>query len=97
MKKNIKSMTQEELKSEFALLKEPAFRAGQVFKWLHGGVKSFDEMTNISKDLRAKLDEQYFITVPKVLRKQVSAVDGTIKYLWELYDGNSVESVVMSY
>ncbi len=97
MKTNIKSMLKNEIALEFANLGLPSFRAGQVFKWLHSGVTSFDEMTNLSKDLRAVLDERYYITSPKILRKQESQIDGTIKYLWELYDGNSVESVLMKY
>ncbi|MBQ9858524.1 MAG: 23S rRNA (adenine(2503)-C(2))-methyltransferase RlmN [Oscillospiraceae bacterium] len=97
MKTNIKSMLKNEIALEFAQLGLPSFRAGQVFKWLHSGVSSFDEMTNLSKDLRAVLDERYYITSPKILRKQESQIDGTIKYLWELYDGNSVESVLMKY
>ena len=97
MKSNIKSMLKNEIALEFAQLGLPSFRAGQVFKWLHSGVTSFDEMTNLSKDLRAILDERYYITFPKILRKQESQIDGTIKYLWELYDGNSVESVLMKY
>lgn len=76
---------------------EPAFRARQVFKWLASGATSFEDMTNIARKLRKKLSESFYITVPKILRKQVSAQDGTIKYLWELRDGNAVESVLMSY
>lgn len=97
MKTNIKSMLKIEIAEEFAKLGLPSFRAGQVFKWLHSGVESFDEMTNLSKDLRAVLNERYYITAPKIIRKQESKIDGTIKYLWELYDGNSVESVLMKY
>lgn len=97
VKENIKSMLPEELKTAFAEMGQPAFRAEQVFKWLHSGVLSFDEMTNLSKELRKSLDERYYITVPKILKKQVSSLDGTVKYLWELYDGNSVETVVMKY
>jgi 23S rRNA (adenine2503-C2)-methyltransferase len=77
-------------------LREPKFRAGQIFKWLYTGVRSFSEMTDIPKTLRDKLDERFFITVPEIVSKQVSH-DGTIKYLWRLMDGNTVESVVMSY
>ncbi len=97
MKKNIKSMTKAELSAELAEMGQPSFRGGQVFKWLHGGCTSFEDMSNLPKALRELLAEKYMITVPKILRKQVSQIDGTIKYLWELYDGNSVESVVMSY
>ncbi len=97
LKKNIKSMLEQEIEQELLELGEPKFRAKQIFKWLHSGAKSFEEMTNLPQSLRSRLDEGYYITVPKVLKKQVSKQDGTIKYLWELIDGNSVESVVMRY
>ena len=97
MKQDLKSMTLAEMQEAFAALGEPKFRAKQVFTWLHRGVTQFDEMTNLSKSLREKLDVLYFITAPKVARKQVSRTDGTIKYLWQLGDGNCVESVVMQY
>ena len=97
MKTDIKSMTLEEMKSAMKALGLPAFRAGQIYTWLHRGVTSFEDMTNLSKDLRAKLDESYAITAPKVVRKQESARDGTIKYLWRLSDGNCVETVLMRY
>ena len=97
MGKDILSMLPEELEAEFAALGEPKFRAGQVFQWLSRGVRDFDSMTNLSKPLREKLKSEYFLYKPKVLSKQVSAIDGTIKYLWELRDGNAVETVVMSY
>ena len=94
---DLKSMTMEEMRGYLSSLGEPAFRAKQVFTWLHKGVTSFDEMTNLSKPLREKLKEQCVITVPFAARKQVSVQDGTIKYLWELSDGNCVESVLMRY
>lgn len=97
MKQDIKSMNMEELTQAFKEMGEPAFRAKQVFVWLHKGVRSFDEMTNLSKPLRQKLNDLYYITVPVVVRKQQSAKDGTIKYLWKLGDGNCVETVVMRY
>lgn len=90
-------MTLAEMQEAFAALGEPKFRAKQVFTWLHRGATCFDEMTNLSKPLREKLDGLYFITAPRVARKQVSKLDGTIKYLWQLGDGNCVESVVMQY
>ena len=90
-------MTLAELQDAFAALGEPKFRAKQVFTWLHRGAVSFERMTNLSKPLREKLDSLYFITVPTVARKQISKLDGTIKYLWKLRDGNCVESVVMQY
>ena len=96
-KKDILSLLPEELEAEFVAMGEQKFRAGQVFQWLSRGVRDFDEMSNLSKALRGKLKERYFLYAPKVLSKQVSAIDGTIKYLWELRDGNAVETVVMSY
>ena len=94
---DIKSMTQQELSQFLKELGEPAFRARQVFTWLHRGAASFDEMTNLSKSLREKLKGQCFITAPVVARKQESRLDGTIKYLWELSDGNCIETVLMQY
>lgn len=97
MTNEIKCRTLEELTAELKELGQPAFRGKQVFRWLHRGVSSFDEMTDQSKTLRAVLAEHYVLTVPKLLRRQVSNVDGTMKYLWELHDGNCVESVFMRY
>ena len=94
---DIKSMTQQELARFLKELGEPAFRAKQVFTWLHRGVTSFEDMTNLSKPLREKLAERCFITAPIVARKQESRLDGTIKYLWELSDGNCIETVLMQY
>ena len=94
---DIKSMTEAELTAYCKALGQPAFRAKQIFTWLHRGVTSFDDMTDLSKPLRAQLAEQCFITAPTVARKQVSRLDGTIKYLWELSDGNCIESVLMRY
>ena len=94
---DIKSMTLEELTAWFKEQGEPAFRAKQVFRWLYRGVTSFDEMSDLSKTLRQKLSDNCFITAPKVARKQVSQLDGTIKYLWELEDGNCIETVLMRY
>ena len=94
---DIKSMTQQELACFLKELGEPAFRAKQVFTWLHRGVTSFEDMTNLSKPLREKLAERCFITAPMVARKQESRLDGTIKYLWELSDGNCIETVLMQY
>ena len=91
------SMTPEELAALLKEQGEPAFRAKQIFHWLYRGVTSFDEMSDLSKALRQKLAEQCFLTVPKVARKQVSKLDGTIKYLWELSDGNCIETVLMRY
>lgn len=96
-KLDILSLLPEELEAEFAAMQEPRFRAGQVFQWLGRGIRDFGQMTNLSKELREKLSQRFALYAPKVLSKQVSAIDGTIKYLWELSDGNAVETVVMSY
>ena len=97
MKKDILSLLPNELEAELQALNEPKFRARQVFSWLHRGVRDFDMMSNLPKALREKLKDNYVLYQPKVLRKQVSQLDGTIKYLWELADGNAVETVVMQY
>lgn len=94
---DIKAMLPDELAAALKQMGEPAYRAKQIFQWLTRGVSSFDEMTNLSKSLREKLNASFFIPTLKMLRKQVSAQDGTIKYLWELPDGNAVETVVMRY
>lgn len=94
---DLKSMLPEELEAYFKELGQPKFRARQVFRWLHGGAESFDEMTNLPKPLRKQLNEGCVLTVPKVERKQVSKLDGTVKYLWQLGDGNCVETVLMRY
>lgn len=95
---DIKSLSFEELINEITKLGLPKFRAGQIYQWLHkNGVGSFDEMTNISKDLREKLKEDYFIASCEIEDKYVSSIDETVKYLFKLYDGEYVESVVMKY
>ena len=95
--KHIKSMTQPEIGALLKEMGQPAFRAKQVFSWLHKGVQSYEEMTNLPKTLRDALSQQYPICAPKVVRKQESQRDGTIKYLWQLHDGNCVETVLMRY
>ena len=97
MPADIKSMYEEELKEEFAKMGEPAYRAGQVYKWLHEGVKSFDEMTNISKKLRERLMENCYISNAAIEKKLISAYDDTKKYLFSFGDGEMVESVLMKY
>ena len=94
---DIKSMTLGEISEALRAMGEPSFRGKQVFSWLHRGVTEFDQMINIPKSLREKLAREYVITAPTVARKQVSKLDGTIKYLWELSDGNCIETVLMSY
>lgn len=97
MGKDILSMLPGELEADFAEKGLPKYRAGQVFAWLQRGVRSFDGMTDLPKALRDTLKADYTLHEPRVLSRQVSALDGTIKYLWELQDGNAVETVVMSY
>ena len=94
---NLKSMTLPELSQILKDMGQPAFRAKQVFAWLHKGIRSYEEMTNLPKDLRTKLEEDYPICAPIPVRKQESQKDGTIKYLWQLSDGNCVETVLMRY
>ena len=94
---NIKSMTLPELSVVLKEMGQPAFRAKQVYTWLHKGVRSYEEMKNIPQSLRQTLTEQFPLYTPKVVRKQESKKDGTIKYLWQLCDGNAVESVLMKY
>ena len=94
---DIKSMNLEEMSANFKEMGQPAFRAKQVFQWLHRGVTSFGEMSNLPKSLREFLEERCYITVPEAERKQVSQIDGTIKYLWRLRDGNCIETVLMRY
>ncbi len=94
---NLKSLTIEEIGAILKELGQPAFRAKQVFTWLHKGVRSYDEMTNLPQSLRNVLAEKYPINAPQVIRKQESQLDGTIKYLWRLADGNCVETVLMRY
>ena len=94
---NLKNLTQRELADIIKELGQPAFRAKQVYSWLHKGVRSYDEMSNLPKGLRDQLSERYPINAPKVVRKQESKKDGTIKYLWQLSDGNCVETVLMRY
>ena len=94
---DLRSMTPAELTDALRAMGEPPFRSKQVFAWLHRGARSYDEMTNLPKALREKLAAECPFTVPEVARKQVSARDGTIKYLWRLGDGNCVESVLMRY
>lgn len=97
MKSHLKSMTLAELTDVLKQMGQPAFRAKQLYTWLHKGVRSYEEMTNLPQNLRNTLQEQYPICAPDVVRKQESKKDGTIKYLWRLSDGNCVETVLMRY
>ncbi len=98
MKKDIKSMTVEELKDEMLEMGEKPFKAGQIYSWLHKqNVDSFDEMTNLSKTLRENLKNYYDIYSCTIEKKLVSVYDNTVKYLFRLHDGELIESVVMKY
>ena len=97
MTDHLKSKTLPELAALFKEMGQPAFRAKQVYGWLHQGVRSYGEMSNLPKALREVLEQKYPIHAPEVVRKQESQRDGTIKYLWRLHDGNCVETVLMRY
>jgi len=97
-KKDIVSLSFDELKIELESIGEKAFRAKQIYEWLHEKlVDSFDEMTNLSKALRETLDSQYRIPMVKMVERQISKIDGTNKFLFQLEDGHVVESVLMRY
>ena len=97
-KKDIVSLSFDELKIEMEGIGEKAFRAKQIYEWLHVKlVDSFDEMTNLSKTLREKLSSQYRIPMVKMVERQISKIDGTNKFLFQLEDGHVVESVLMRY
>ena len=97
-KKDIKSMTLEEVTAELGTLGEKPFRAKQLYDWLHVKlVTDFDQMSTLSKSLRERLKEHYSVTALKVVGERISAVDGTRKYLFGLEDGNVIESVWMKY
>lgn len=97
MKKNIKDYSLEELKEEFIALGEKGYRAQQVYEWIYKeNVTSFEEMTNLSIELRHKLEENYNLCCYKIIKKQISK-DGTIKYLFDVLDGNAIETVRMEY
>ena len=92
--KNIKDYNLVELKKEMVNLGEKPFRAEQIFKWIfEENVTSFEDMTNISLELREKLKKEYTLGVFNILKKQVAS-DGTIKYLFDVLDGNAIETVL---
>ncbi len=98
MKKDIKSLNLEQLTEELVSIGEKKFRAKQIYTWIHEKLAdSFDEMTNLSKDLREKLKESYTLNSLDVVTVQTSKIDGTQKYLFRLHDGHVVESVLMKY
>ncbi len=95
--KNIKDYNLDELKQEFIKLGEKPYRAEQVFKWLYTtNVTTFDEMSNLSLELREKLKNEFSICVYNIIKKQESS-DGTKKYLFDILDTNAIETVLMSY
>ena len=97
-KKDIKSYTFTELNDEMECIGEKGFRAKQIYEWLHVKlVDSFEEMTNLSKALREKLNAEYGIPKVQMLERQISKMDGTNKFLFRLQDGHVVESVLMKY
>lgn len=96
--REISSYNLPELKEIIKEMGLPQFRATQIYEWMHVKLaESFDEMTNLDKNLRAKLSEEFAISMPSISRKLVSQIDGTHKYLFEFADGECVESVVMRY
>ena len=95
---DIKSMNLSEIENVAASLNEPKFRAKQIFEWFQVyGAMSYDEMTNLPKSLRNTLREKYPVRSCEIELKQVSKLDSTVKYLFRLYDGNFIESVLMKY
>ncbi len=94
---DIKSMTVEEITCFMQEISQPKYRAAQIFKWLQSGTVSFDEMSNLSKDLRNTLKEKCYIADVQIVRRLESKIDGTVKYLYRLYDGECIESVLMKY
>jgi len=94
---DLRSLSPEELTAQLTACGYPAFRAKQIRQWLDQGVTDFEQMTNLPKDLRAALAERYTVPGVTILRKLVSAIDGTVKYLFRLDDGETVESVLMQY
>src|SRR5699024_5289759 len=95
---DLKSMSLEELSEEMKRLGEKPFKAKQLYEWMHKKhASSYDEMSNLSKELRRKLNESYPYVCLQAVQVQTSKLDGTQKYLFELPDGNVIESVLMRY
>ncbi len=94
---DILSFDLNELSLFLANLKQPKFRAKQIFKWLHSGVEDFDQMTDIPKSFRELLKEKCYIATAEIVKKFVSKIDDTVKYVFKLYDGEYIESVLMKY
>lgn len=94
---DLKDFEYNELENFIVESGEPKFRAKQIFQWLHRGAESFDDMTNLSKQTRERLSKVCFVSKLRIREKYVSQIDGTVKYLFELEDGNCIESVIMRY
>ncbi len=94
---DLKDFEYDELIEYLQSIGEKKFRAEQIFSWLHKGAESYGEMTNLSKITREKLEKDTYVSTLKIREKYVSRIDGTVKYLFELPDGNCIESVVMRY
>lgn len=94
---DLKDFEYDELIEYLKSIGEKKFRAEQIFSWLHKGVESYDEMTNLSKATKERLKEETYVSTLKIREKYVSQIDGTVKYLFELPDGNCIETVVMRY
>ena len=90
-------LTMDDLKTWCDAQHVPSFRAKQIYKWLSSGVIDTSEMTNIPKDLRAKLEEDFIFGGMTVINEFVSQIDGTVKLVYRLYDGNVIETVIMRY
>ncbi len=97
MSQHLRSLLLPELTALMGELGQPAFRARQLYAWLHKPARTYEEMTNLPRALRQTLAERYPLTPPEIVRKQVSKLDGTVKYLWRLSDGSCVETVLMRY
>lgn len=96
-KRDLLSLTLAEIEELLVSMGEKKFRGKQIFQWINRGIKNFDEMTNLSKTLRDKLEEHTYITNIKIEEKLVSSIDDTIKYLFLLDDYNIIEGVIMKY
>lgn len=96
-KTDLLNLKKEEIRGILAALNERPFHASQIFKWLYRGINDFDEMTDISKPLKSKLKESYYIGVLKTVERKISRDGLTRKYLFLLQDGNIIECVLMSY
>ncbi len=94
---NIADLNMETLTREVEKMGEKPFRAKQIFSWIYKGVESFEDMTNLSQNLRMRLSETYKLYLPTIEQKWVSAIDGTVKYLLKMKDGEFVETVIMKY